>query len=153
MIEEQGRVLSVEPGAVWVETVRRSTCGSCQARAGCGQALLHKVASRSRQGFVRVLTDRSHQIGEEVVIGIPEQAVVSGSTWVYLVPLAGLFLFALLAQALSLAEPWIIVAAGAGLLLGLLTVRLQGRRHAGDPRFQPQVLRTLSGSLSAAASG
>lgn len=153
MIEEHGRILSVEPGAVWVETVRRSTCGSCQARAGCGQALLHKVALRSRQGFVRVLTNRSHRIGEEVIIGIPERAVVTGSTWVYLVPLAGLFLFALVAQALSLAEPWIITAAGAGLFLGLLMVRLQSRRHARDPRFQPQVLRTPSSSLSAAPSG
>ncbi len=153
MIEEHGRILSVESGAVWVETVRRSTCGSCQARAGCGQALLHKVASRSRQGFVRVLTDHSHRIGEEVVIGIPEHAVVSGSAWVYLVPLVGLFLSALLAQALSLAEPWIIAAAVVGLFLGLLIVRLQSRRHAGDPRFQPQVLRTVSSSQAAATSG
>ncbi|MBF3221453.1 transcriptional regulator, partial [Pseudomonas aeruginosa] len=28
MIEEQGRVVATEPGAVWVETVRRSTCSS-----------------------------------------------------------------------------------------------------------------------------
>ncbi|MBF2948649.1 transcriptional regulator, partial [Pseudomonas aeruginosa] len=37
MIEEQGRVVATEPGAVWVETVCRSTCSSCSANAGCGQ--------------------------------------------------------------------------------------------------------------------
>ena len=53
MIEERGRVLSTEPGAVWVATIRSSTCGSCQAKAGCGQALLQKLGSGSSQGFVR----------------------------------------------------------------------------------------------------
>ena len=79
MIEERGRVLSVEDGAVWVETVRRSTCGSCQARAGCGQALMQRLGSGARQGFIRVTVDRDYHIGEEIIIGIPEDAVVRGS--------------------------------------------------------------------------
>ncbi|MDF3932676.1 SoxR reducing system RseC family protein, partial [Pseudomonas citronellolis] len=43
MIEEQGRVIGVEPGAVWVETLRQSTCSACNARAGCGQGLLQQL--------------------------------------------------------------------------------------------------------------
>ncbi len=43
MIEEQGRVVATEPGAVWVETVRRSTCSSCSANAGCGQGLMQRL--------------------------------------------------------------------------------------------------------------
>lgn len=143
MIEEQGRVVSVESGAVWVETVRRSTCGSCQARAGCGQALLSKLGAGSRHGFVRVITDGPHRVGDEVVIGIPDQAVVFGSAWVYMVPLLGLFLFALAAQGLQLGEPLIISAAASGLLLGLALVRWHGRHHADDPQYQARVLRTL----------
>lgn len=153
MIEEQGRVLSVEPGAVWVETVRRSTCGSCQARAGCGQALLSKLGSASRQGFVRVLSEREHDVGDEVVIGIPEQAVVLGSAWVYLVPLVGLFVSALAAQGLGLGEPAIIAASTAGLVLGLGLVRWHSRRHAGDPQYQPRLLRTLPNHVSIPTGG
>ena len=95
MIEERGHVLSVEDGAVWVETVRRSTCGSCSARAGCGQAMLQKLGSGARQGFVRVLSDSSHRVGDVVVIGVPENAVVRSSLLVYAVPLLGLFAFGL----------------------------------------------------------
>lgn len=153
MIEEQGRVLSTEPGAVWVETVRRSTCGSCQARAGCGQALLSKLGSGSRQGFVRVLSDREHDVGDEVIIGIPEQAVVLGSAWVYLVPLIGLFLSALAAQGLGFAEPAIISAAAVGLFLGLALVRWHSRRHAANPHFQPRLLRTLPNPLAVPTGG
>lgn len=153
MIEELGRVLSVEPGAVWVETVRQSTCGSCQARAGCGQALLHKLASRSEQGFIRVLSEQRHQVGDQVVIGIPEDAVVFGSVLLYMVPLGALFLFAIIAQSLGLSEPAIITCASLGLAGGLVLVRWHGRRYSGDPRFQPHVLRTAQHSLVAASGG
>lgn len=153
MIEELGRVLSVEPGAVWVETVRQSACGNCQARAGCGQALLHKLSAGSRQGFIRVLSEHRHQVGDQVVIGIPEDAVVLGSVWLYMVPLLALFLFAMLAQSLGLSEPAIVAGASLGLAAGLALVRWHGRRHSGDPRFQPHVLRTAQHSLVAAPGG
>ncbi|UAW97717.1 SoxR reducing system RseC family protein [Halopseudomonas nanhaiensis] len=148
MIEEQGRVLGVESGAVWVETVRRSTCGSCQARAGCGQALLSKLGSGSKPGFVRVLSDSFHEVGDEVIIGIPKHAVVVGSMWVYLAPLGVLFLFALVAQALGFAEPAIIAASTIGLVAGLALVRWHARRHAADPHFQPRLLRTLTSNVA-----
>lgn len=141
MIEEQGRVLSVERGAVWVETVRRSTCGSCQARAGCGQALLQRLGSGARQGFIRVISDREYHVGDEVVIGIPEDAVVRGSLWVYVVPLVGLFALGSLASALGAGEPATIAAAFSGLFVGFGAVRLHARRSVMDPSLQPRVLR------------
>ncbi|QJD60551.1 transcriptional regulator [Pseudomonas sp. gcc21] len=141
MIEEQGRVLSVEEGAVWVETVRRSTCGSCQARAGCGQALLQRLGSGARQGFIRVIADREYQVGDEIVIGIPEDAVVRGSLWVYVVPLIGLFASGSLAGMLGMSEPATIAAAFTGLFAGFGAVRWHSRRSVGDPSLQPRVLR------------
>ncbi|MEH6386930.1 SoxR reducing system RseC family protein [Pseudomonas profundi] len=141
MIEEQGRVLSVEDGAVWVETVRRSTCGSCQARAGCGQALLQRLGSGARQGFIRVISDRDYQVGDEIIIGIPEDAVVRGSLWVYVVPLAGLFTSGSLASALSVSELSTIAAAFMGLVAGFGAVRWHARRSVTDQSLQPRVLR------------
>ncbi len=147
MIEERGRVLSVEEGAVWVETVRSSTCGNCAAKAGCGQALLARVSSGARRGFIRALTDRSWQIGDEVFIGIPEDAVVRGALWVYLTPLLGLFAAALLAQALGAAEPMVILAAVSGLIAGFAVVRWHGQRAQRDPQLMPQVLRSAGQAM------
>ena len=137
MIEESGRVLSVEEGAVWVETVRSSTCGNCAAKAGCGQALLARVGSGARRGFIRALTDRSWQIGDEVFIAIPEDAVVRGVLWVYLTPLLGLFAAALLAQAQGAAEPMVILAAVSGLIAGFAVARWHGQRAQRDPQLMP----------------
>lgn len=148
MIEEQGRVLSVEEGAVWVETVRRSTCGSCQARAGCGQALLQRLGSGARQGFIRVMSDREYHVGDEVVIGIPEDAVVRGSFWVYVVPLAALFACGSLAGASGASEPGTIAAAFAGLFGGFGIVRWHARRSAADPSLQPRILKSQQSFVS-----
>lgn len=140
MIEERGRVLSVEPGAVWVETVRSSTCGNCAAKAGCGQELLQRLGSGGSRGFVRALTDRQWQVGDEVVIGVPEDALVRGALWVYMMPLLALFVVALSAQALGGSEPQVILAALAGLAFGFVLVRWHAVRASRDPRLTPQVM-------------
>ncbi|MGB7386027.1 MAG: SoxR reducing system RseC family protein [Pseudomonas neustonica] len=145
MIEERGRVLSTEPGAVWVATIRSSTCGSCQAKAGCGQALLQKLGSASSQGFVRALTDREWQVGDEVMIGVPEDALVKSAIWVYLVPLVCLFAAALLAQALSWSEPQMILSSAVGLAFGFVLVRWHDRMVRSDPQLQPQVIAAALG--------
>ncbi|SDT02637.1 sigma-E factor negative regulatory protein RseC [Halopseudomonas sabulinigri] len=148
MIEERGRVLSTEPGAVWVATIRSSTCGSCQAKAGCGQALLQKLGSGSAQGFVRALTEQQWQVGDEVLIGVPEDAVVRSALWMYLVPLAGLFGAALVTQWLGFSEPGVIFAAAAGLLLGFALVRWHDRHSQGDLSLQPQVIARAGASVA-----
>lgn len=144
MIEERGRILSVEQGAVWVETIRRSACDSCQARNGCGQSVLQRLGLGARQGFIRVIDDQpgsSYQTGEEIIIGIPENAVVSGSAVIYLIPLLALFAAALLAQALGAGEPVTIVAGLFGMGIGFAVVRWHGRRSVSNPAFMPRVLK------------
>lgn len=133
-------MLSVESGAVWVETIRRSACSSCQARAGCGQSLLQRLGGGARQGFIRALDDRACRVGDEVVIGIPENAVLRGSSLVYMVPLLSLFGFALLARAFGAGEPLIILAGFSGLGLGFVAMRWHTGRLGVDPDFMPQVV-------------
>lgn len=143
MIEERGRVLSVEQGAVWVETVRRSACDTCQARSGCGQSVLQRLGLGARQGFVRVLHERNasgYRVGDEIIIGIPENAVLHGSAVVYLLPLVTLFAGALLAQAFGAAESSIVVAGLFGMGLGFAAVRWHGRRVGDNPAYMPRVV-------------
>lgn len=144
MIEEQGRVVAREPGAIWVETVRAGTCSSCQARQGCGHSVINRQAAGQR-ARLRVVTDLNFRDGDPVVIGVPEKAVLYGALWVYALPLALLFGGALLGDTLSLTLAGRAVDGAAlfgvgGLLLGFLITRLHGRRVAGAGRYQPRVL-------------
>ncbi|MBD7976274.1 SoxR reducing system RseC family protein [Serpens gallinarum] len=148
MIEEQGRVVAVEPGAVWVETVRKSTCSTCSANAGCGQGMMEKLGVGSRRGHVRALTDLQLDVGDSVAIGVREELLLRGSLLVYLLPLLSLFLCALLVQALGGSEPHIIMASLGGLLCSWLYIRWRSRRTADDPALQPVVLRALLAGTS-----
>ena len=90
-LSETGRVVAVESDAVWVEADRSSACGKCAARAGCGQGALSAMLQSGR-GRVRAVsgdTLRADQceLGEEVVIQLPESTLFSGTFLIYGVPL------------------------------------------------------------------
>ncbi|WP_277051601.1 SoxR reducing system RseC family protein [Zestomonas thermotolerans] len=143
MIEENGRVVAVEAGAVWVETRRRSACSGCAANAGCGHGLMDRLGVSERRGHVRALCDLQLAIGDTVVIGVREELLLRASLLVYLRPLLAFFAFALMAYCLSLSEPLIILSGLGGFALALITVRMRSRRMANDPASQPVVLRAL----------
>ncbi len=146
MLEETAQVIRVEDGTVWVETQRRSTCSSCAAEKGCGTATLSKVLG-NRRNVVRVLADMPLRVGDRVVIGIREQALVRGSLAVYAVPvlllLAGGLLGELGAQAhlWESAEPASLVLGLSGLIAGIYWLRRFSRRIQDDRDYQPVVLR------------
>lgn len=145
MIEERGRVIAVESGAVWVETLRRSTCSGCSINAGCGQGLLERLGVGSGRGRVRAVSSLKLAPGDEVVLGVGEDLLLKSALLFYLSPLLGLFALALLAARIGLGEPLIIVAGLAGFLLAWLFVCRTARRHSNDPAMQPVVLRALVG--------
>ena len=53
MLLERGRVVAIEADAVWVETIRRSTCAGCSARSGCGHGVLARASGG--RGLIRAL--------------------------------------------------------------------------------------------------
>lgn len=145
MIEEQGRVVALEPGAVWVETLRHTACQSCAASKGCGHAMMdnQRAGSRAR---VRALSDQSLALHDDVVLGIPEGSLLRGAVIVYLIPLLLLLFGALAGQALLAVSSVDGAAVGGviGLAGGFLIIRWYSVRHRHDPTLQPRVLRRVS---------
>ena len=150
MIEEHAQVVELNAEGVWVETQRRTACGQCAANKGCGTATLAKVLGNKRSR-VRALNPKatSVAVGDEVIIGINEQALVRGSLAVYTAPLLAMFVFGLLGQVLATqllfesSEFFTIVFSVFGLLLGFVWVRRFTHRIAADARYQPVLLRQV----------
>jgi len=94
MILETGRIMAIETEGVWVETVRKSACGSCKAEKGCGQSLINKWDGHT--AYIWVLLEgrnpADYQLGDEIQIGIPEEVIAKGALLVYMVPLITLLL-------------------------------------------------------------
>ncbi len=146
MIEENAQVVQAEGAFAWVETQRQSVCGSCAASKGCGTSALEQLLGR-RTARLRVLNRAGAAVGDRVVIGLREGALVQGSLAVYLVPLLALGAFAILGDTLagqlgSSARDLYALAFGAvGFFLGGLWLRGFSRRIGRDPRYQPVILR------------
>jgi sigma-E factor negative regulatory protein RseC len=147
MIEENGMVVKVEDdGFVWVETRRPSTCGACAEREGCGTSVLAGVLGR-RQAPVRVINSIGAAAGERVVIGVSESGLLRGSLAVYAMPLAGLFVGALIGHYLADGEPqryadlWSLLGGAAGFIAGLAWLRRFSCATERDGRYQPVTLR------------
>ncbi len=145
MIEEVGRVISVDDGSLVVETVKQSSCSTCSSQKNCGQSLLAKVGDGRR---LQILVDNPDDLpvrpDDQVVLGVEESTFLSASLLIYLLPLAAMFVSAVSAQMAALSEPVIIVSALTGLLVGFLAVRLISRRFGKNCRFQPVLLRVVS---------
>lgn len=142
MIEEQGHVMAVEPGAVWVQTIRRTTCGKCQAKSGCGHNLMEKLIPNRQHAYIKALSDNySLQVGDEVVIGIEENTLVNASVLIYLLPLCALLLGLFLGHWWQLHELASLGVALSLLLLTFVGVRDYSHKYFVQKKTLPVVIR------------
>ena len=145
MLIEIGRIVGLEEDGLWVETIRSSTCGTCAAQKGCGHGLLNKI-SNGKRGYIRVLPGdqaiSDYSLDDQVLISIPEEIILRGSFIAYVLPLAVMFVGALVAGQIFPGSQDGLTALGAigGLALGFGLVRWHGARHRDDPDFLPVLL-------------
>jgi sigma-E factor negative regulatory protein RseC len=96
MVKEQGTVVSVEQEEFIVEVVRTSACKSCQARQGCGQAVLSEWGDAGKQqakNHFRVPANGySANIGDRVELAMAPDTISRVAALVYLLPLFGGFI-------------------------------------------------------------
>jgi sigma-E factor negative regulatory protein RseC len=151
VIEQSAIVVSNEAGIVEVEVVRQSSCHGCSAQSACGVSLLDRVLGRRPQRLV--LTDALDvRPGDEVVVGVPEGALLKAAIVAYMIPLLGLLVGALVGEHLgadtSPSQTLPLLAGLCGLALGLVVTRIYSRRLASDPRWRAVLLRRVSRSLA-----
>jgi len=138
MIEEEAYVAEVSAGRVWLEKTRRSACSGCAE--ACPSALSGGLFGDQRVRL-QVFSDLPLLPGDKVLVGIAEDALASGSFWIYLLPLFCLFAGALLGKSVAASDLASALGGLAGLGLGfagLKAVRLFEREG-----YQPVILRKL----------
>jgi sigma-E factor negative regulatory protein RseC len=144
MIEEQAVVVSLEGDRALLEIERSQPCGLCGATRGCGVSLWGRLFSR-RRGSISTTNALNVGVGDHVVIGVEEGALLAGSLVAYLLPLvlvcAGGMLGATFAATRAAADLYGALGALAGLGAGLAWMRLQSARRPDSGRFQPVMLR------------
>lgn len=144
MIEETAHVVEAQGEYAWVETQRRSSCGSCSAK-GCGTGALAKILG-GRSQRMKVRNPVHAKPGDDVVLGIRERDLLKGSLAVYVVPLLTMFGGALLGEILapqwgSEAETLSVFFGLLGLGGGFLWLYRYNRALSREGQLMPVILR------------
>lgn len=147
MIEEQAQVIEIKGDTLFLQAQTQSACGSCAANKGCGTSLLSKVVGRK---FTHFQADNciDARVGDTVIVGIPEDALLKGSLVMYVIPILAMLIFALAADAflnaaLQYRDLMTAVTAIMGLVFGSLIARWYFLRESSVRLFAPVVLRKI----------
>jgi sigma-E factor negative regulatory protein RseC len=153
MITERARIVAVDDDDVWIEARRESACGRCAVRSGCGHGLLEQAASAR---VVHLRLPRPDDLGalaegDEMLVGIPDDAVLAGSLRVYGLPLAGFLIGALAGEGLVGGDAAAALGAVAGLAAAVVGLRwLDLRRPPAPPRLLRRAVPTARPDEAAA---
>ncbi len=146
MLEARGVVVAIEEGMAWVESARPSACGHCAAKGHCSAGLLGRALSPGGASRIAVRDTHGLRVGEEVVLGLPEEGLMRAAWLLYGLPLAGFIGGLALLQGAG--EGWALLAGLLGLGAGLGLLRLLGRRAAAG-KAEPCILARIQGPTSA----
>jgi len=142
MMQEQAIVVEVNGQQVSVETDRQSSCGHCSAKNGCGSALLGKFFDRNKQHLI-VETDLKLSVGDRILLGLDESALLRGSFIVYAVPLLMMLFLPIVINQFVISEIISILSAVVGFSIGIIYVKYFSVVARNGDNFSPVVLKRL----------
>ena len=150
MVEQEARVITVEGDQLLLEAETQSSCSACEVKSGCGTSVLSRWVGRKFTRFSAKNTVAAEP-GDHVVVGLSESALVHGSLTVYLLPLLGMIVSALIADFLvpqdtRAAHDLAVAAAGiGGFVAMLLLCRFYLTGQQLKQELTPVVLRKIIG--------
>lgn len=142
MIEERAVVSRVEDGQVWVRPFGVESCARCREGRGCGGGVIGRLVSRRRPDVPVQLRQAVPQVGDVVIVGVEERAVMQAALAVYALPILTLLAAGGFAHQVLQAHELLVAAFGAlGLIGGFVLTHRVGQSMALRPGFSPALLR------------
>lgn len=146
MIKEKATVVSLSGNRAEVRMQRQDACSHCEMSRGCGTGAIGRLLGK-RNKPVNIAVDQNLKPGDQVELGLPDEAFLKASVLIYGLPLLGLFLGALLAETIFTHVEWIVfIFAVAGLLSGLAASASIAKIKFAR-QFNPEVLAVISQPL------
>jgi sigma-E factor negative regulatory protein RseC len=141
MNEGMAHVVALDGAVAWLEPEQTGSCGGCAASGSCGAKGIGTLASRLEYRRFQIDNDANLRIGERVVIGIPDNALIKAAITAYAIPLGTLLLAGALAQWKFGSDLATMAAMVSGLLLGLGLARVGAGRLFMQGDLAPRFLR------------
>ena len=144
MVEGIAQVVEVDGKLAWLVPEQTTSCGSCASASACGAKGIGTTASRLELRRFQLVNDTGLRVGERVVVGIRENALLKASITAYAIPLATLLSAGALAQWAAGSDLITIAAMCAGLAVGLVFARIGAGRLLLRGDLAPRFIRRAS---------
>lgn len=141
MVEGIAHVVAVEGTMVWLEPEQTTSCGSCASSSACGAKGIGTSASRLEARRFSLENQAGLVVGERVVVGIRENALLKASLTAYAIPLATMLGAGVIAQWAAGSDGISMAAMVAGLALGLGIARLSASHLSSRGDLAPRFIR------------
>jgi len=141
LVEGTARVVAVDGDRVWLVPEQTTSCGSCASSGACGAKGIGTTASRLEARRFPLDNEAGLIIGERVVVGIRETALLKASLTAYALPLTTMLVAGGVAQSIAGSDGVTMASMAAGLALGLLAARLGAGRLFSRGEIAPKFLR------------
>lgn len=142
-VEGIARVVGVDGATAWLEPEQTSSCGSCASASSCGSGAGGVGTVANRIAARRFALDNANglRIGERVVVGVAERALLRAALTAYGLPLATALATGGIAESAWGSDLATMAAMAGGLLGGLLLARTVARRLTLRGELAPHFLR------------
>lgn len=145
MIEEQATVVAIDDDNVTVTSTIKSACGGCQQVDNCGSGQVAKAFPQKKLTLT-VQSSMALELGDNVVLGLNESALLQSAWQVYLWPLLGLLLASWFGQWLVINgivahEIFAIILGVIGGYCGFSLAKRQQLKSATCAKLAPKILR------------
>jgi len=139
MVKEQAKVTGLDGNWALVQMQRQSACSHCELSNGCGTGAIGRLLGHRRKP-VKIKNEHRLKPGDNVVLGLPEEALLKASLLIYGLPLLGLIGGGLLALwIIGESELFAFIFAAAGFATGLqMSARLARKNFSNQ--FSPKIL-------------
>lgn len=144
MVEGFAHVVEVKDDLAWLVPEVGSSCGGCASASACGSKGIGTVASRLEQRRFQMANDAGLRVGDRVVVGIRENAVLRASITAYAIPLVTLLGTGALAQWVADNDFVTMAAMLVGLVFGLWLARVRAGQLMAKGELAPRFLRRAS---------
>ncbi|MEW8659724.1 MAG: SoxR reducing system RseC family protein [Candidatus Thiodiazotropha endolucinida] len=144
MLEETAMVVEANTDYLWVETRSRTGCSQCGS--SCTTSVVSKLFGMKRNRL-KLENTLCAEVGDRVVVGIPDELLVRASVWAYLFPLLAMFAVSAAGGVMGVDEGAQALLAMVGLAAGFALVRWSISRQGTHRRFRPSLLRIVSGDV------
>lgn len=141
MSEGIAHVVAVEGAMAWLVPEVGSSCGGCASASACGSKGIGTTASRLEARRFQLTNDAGLRVGERVVVGIRENALLRASLIAYAIPLFTLLTSGALAQWAAGSDVVTMFAMLAGLAVGFGLMRIGAGRLLVRGDLAPHFIR------------